>query len=130
MFLAGEKPVQCRTCSVEFPPRKQSTPCSHFLFVLLQTAIAEGLAQVLIDDTKCPPLLQGHRLVSIELASIVAGTKYRGEFEERLQAIVKEVTDPKAPPTILFLDELHNLVGAGSAEGKKPAVLNCVRVSL
>ena len=56
-------------------------------------------------------------MVSLELSSLVAGTKYRGEFEERLQAIVKEVTDPKAPPTILFLDEIHNLVGAGSAEG-------------
>ena len=77
---------------------------------------------MLVDDTTCPPSLRGHRLVSVELASIVAGTKYRGEFEERLQAIVREVTDPKAPPTILFLDELHNLVGAGSAEGKNVSV--------
>ncbi|MDT8375096.1 MAG: AAA family ATPase, partial [Bacteroidales bacterium] len=51
------------------------------------------------------------------LSSLVAGTKYRGEFEERLQAIVKEVTNPKSPPTILFFDEIHNIVGAGSAEG-------------
>jgi ATP-dependent Clp protease ATP-binding subunit ClpC len=62
-------------------------------------------------------LLQGHRVVAIELASLVAGTKYRGDFEERLQAIIAEVTNPKAPPTILFLDEIHALVGAGSAEG-------------
>lgn len=55
--------------------------------------------------------------MSLELANLVAGTKYRGEFEERLQAIVQEVTDPKAPPTILFIDEIHNLVGAGAAEG-------------
>ena len=55
--------------------------------------------------------------MSLELSNLVAGTKYRGEFEERLQAIIKEVTDPKAPPTILFIDEIHNLVGAGSAEG-------------
>jgi ATP-dependent Clp protease ATP-binding subunit ClpA len=53
----------------------------------------------------------------LELANLVAGTKYRGEFEERLQSIVKELTDPKAPPTILFIDEIHNLVGAGAAEG-------------
>lgn len=65
----------------------------------------------------CPARLKDHRLVSLELATLVAGTKYRGEFEERLQSIVKEVTDPKAPPTILFIDEIHNLVGAGSAEG-------------
>jgi ATP-dependent Clp protease ATP-binding subunit ClpA len=56
-------------------------------------------------------------LISLELSALVAGTKYRGEFEERLQNIIKEVTDPKSPPTILFLDEIHNLVGAGSAEG-------------
>lgn len=66
---------------------------------------------------KCPPRLKGTRLVSLELANLVAGTKYRGEFEERLQSIVQEVTDPKSPPTILFIDEIHNLVGAGAAEG-------------
>jgi len=65
----------------------------------------------------CPPRLRNHRVVSLELANLVAGTKYRGEFEERLQAIVEELTDEKAPPTILFIDEIHTLVGAGSAEG-------------
>lgn len=70
-----------------------------------------------MDEDRCPAQLRGHRLVSLELASLVAGTKYRGEFEERLQNIVKEVTAPKATPTILFLDEIHNLIGAGSAEG-------------
>ena len=96
-----------------------------------KTAIAEGVAQILAtgDDDEdddnikgtilpCPKPLRKYRLISLELASIVAGTKYRGEFEERLQAIVKEVTDPKAPPTILFIDEIHNLVGAGAAEGR------------
>jgi len=72
---------------------------------------------MLVDEEKCPARLRGHRLVSLELAALVAGTKYRGEFEERLQAIIKEVTDPENPPTILFLDEIHNLVGAGAAEG-------------
>jgi ATP-dependent Clp protease ATP-binding subunit ClpC len=81
-----------------------------------KTSICEGIAQVLVSP-KCPPRLKGTRLVSLELANLVAGTKYRGEFEERLQAIVQEVTDPKAPPTILFIDEIHNLVGAGAAEG-------------
>jgi len=81
-----------------------------------KTSIVEGLAQILVSD-KCPPRLKGTRLVSLELANLVAGTKYRGEFEERLQEVVKEITDPKAPPTILFIDEIHNLVGAGAAEG-------------
>lgn len=81
-----------------------------------KTSICEGIAQVLVSP-QCPPRLKGTRLVSLELANLVAGTKYRGEFEERLQAIVQDVTDPKAPPTILFIDEIHNLVGAGAAEG-------------
>jgi len=81
-----------------------------------KTSICEGLAQILVSDD-CPPRLKGTRLVSLELANLVAGTKYRGEFEERLQDVVKEVTDPKSPPTILFIDEIHNLVGAGAAEG-------------
>lgn len=71
----------------------------------------------MIDERRCPPKLKGNRLISLDLAQLVAGTKYRGEFEERLQAVIAEVTNPKAPPTILFLDEIHNIVGAGSAEG-------------
>jgi ATP-dependent Clp protease ATP-binding subunit ClpC len=66
---------------------------------------------------QCPARLKGYRIVTLELANLVAGTKYRGEFEERLQAIIEEVTDENAPPTILFIDEIHTLVGAGSAEG-------------
>lgn len=89
-----------------------------------KTAVAEGLAQLLISD-KCPHKLKGHRLVSLELSQLVAGTKYRGDFEERLQSILKEVTDPKAPPTILFIDEIHNLVGAGAAEGGKKWSVEC-----
>lgn len=81
-----------------------------------KTAIAEGIAQVLVSP-ECPARLKGTRLMSLELSTLVAGTKYRGEFEERLQAIIQEVTDPKAPPTMLFIDEIHNLVGAGAAEG-------------
>ncbi|CAJ1966596.1 unnamed protein product [Cylindrotheca closterium] len=81
-----------------------------------KTAIAEGIAQILVSP-ECPPRLKGTRLMSLELSTLVAGTKYRGEFEERLQAIIQEVTAPKAPPTILFIDEIHNLVGAGAAEG-------------
>lgn len=81
-----------------------------------KTSIAEGIAQLLVSP-ECPPRLKGTRLMSLELATLVAGTKYRGDFEERLQSIIQEVTAPKAPPTILFIDEIHNLVGAGAAEG-------------
>ena len=63
----------------------------------------------------CPAKLSKHRVISIELGNLVAGTKYRGEFEERVQAIVQELTDPNAPPTICFIDEIHMLIGAGSA---------------
>ena len=52
----------------------------------------------------CPSKLRNHRVISLELANLVAGTKYRGEFEERLQSIIEEVTDERAPPTILFID--------------------------
>jgi ATP-dependent Clp protease ATP-binding subunit ClpA len=82
-----------------------------------KTAVAEGIAQILVDDEKVPVPLRGHRLISLELSTLVAGTSMRGEFEERLQNILSELTDPKAPPTILFIDEIHNLVGAGAAEG-------------
>lgn len=96
-----------------------------------KTAIAEGLAQILIDDKKCPPRLKGYRIVSLEMASLVAGTKYRGEFEERLQAILKEVMDEKSPPTILFIDEVHNLVGAGAAgEGESMDAANLLKPAL
>jgi len=67
--------------------------------------------------SKCPTRLKGYRLISLELSNLVAGTKYRGEFEERLQAVISEVTDDRAPPTILFIDEIHSIVGAGGAEG-------------
>ncbi len=71
----------------------------------------------MVDAQACPQRLQGYRLISVELANLVAGTKYRGEFEERVQSLIREVTNPKAPPTILFLDEIHTIVAAGSAEG-------------
>ena len=68
------------------------------------------LDRLRILSSQCPPRLKGYRIVTLELANLVAGTKYRGEFEERLQAIIEEVTDDKAPPTILFIDEIHTLV--------------------
>ncbi|EED94182.1 member of the clp superfamily, regulatory gamma subunit [Thalassiosira pseudonana CCMP1335] len=93
--------------------RRKNNPCLMGEPGVGKTAIAEGVAQILA----APNMLRNHRIISLELANLVAGTKYRGEFEERLQAIVEEVTDERAPPTILFIDEIHTLVGAGSAEG-------------
>ncbi|MCO5215014.1 MAG: ATP-dependent Clp protease ATP-binding subunit [Thermomicrobiales bacterium] len=78
-----------------------------------KTAIVEGLAQRIVNDD-VPEQLQGKRLVSLDIGALVAGTKYRGEFEERLKKIVAEVKETHA---ILFIDELHTLVGAGAAEG-------------
>jgi len=79
-----------------------------------KTAIVEGLAQRIVDN-KVPETLRNKRLVVIDLASVVAGTKYRGQFEERLKAVMNEIRDSK--DTICFLDELHTIVGAGGAEG-------------
>ncbi len=78
-----------------------------------KTAIVEGLA-IAIRDKRTPPHLHGARLVSLDLSGVVAGTKYRGEFEERLRQIIEELRQSKA---IAFIDELHTLVGAGGAEG-------------
>jgi ATP-dependent Clp protease ATP-binding subunit ClpC len=108
---------EIRSCIRTLIRRRKNNVCLIGDAGVGKTAIAEGVAQILVDPDKCPVRLRGYRLVSLELAALVAGTKYRGEFEERLQAVIKEVTDPKAPPTILFLDEIHNLVGAGAAEG-------------
>src|SRR5882762_773040 len=79
-----------------------------------KTAIVEGLAQMIVDGT-VPELLRDRRIVVLDLAMMVAGTKYRGQFEERIKAVMNEVR--RAKNTILFIDELHTLVGAGGAEG-------------
>jgi len=78
-----------------------------------KTAIVEGLAQAIVED-RVPPVLRGARVVQIDLAGVVAGTKYRGEFEERLRQIIEEL---KTAKVIAFIDELHTLIGAGGAEG-------------
>jgi ATP-dependent Clp protease ATP-binding subunit ClpB len=80
-----------------------------------KTAIVEGLAQR-IAALDVPESLKGKRLLGLDMGSIVAGTKFRGEFEERFKAVIKEITDAEGQ-IILFIDELHTLVGAGAAEG-------------
>ncbi|GHV46674.1 ATP-dependent Clp protease ATP-binding subunit ClpC [Synergistales bacterium] len=79
-----------------------------------KTAVVEGLAQQ-IADGNVPEPLRDKRVIQLNIGTLVAGTKYRGEFEERLRRIVKELTDSKE--VILFVDEVHTIVGAGSAEG-------------
>jgi ATP-dependent Clp protease ATP-binding subunit ClpC len=83
-----------------------------------KTAIVEGLAQR-IADGDVPPFLADKRILSLDLSLIVAGTKYRGQFEERLKTIMKELMENQN--SIIFIDELHTLVGAGSAEGSLDA---------
>jgi ATP-dependent Clp protease ATP-binding subunit ClpC len=83
-----------------------------------KTAIVEGLAQR-IADGDVPPFLADKRILSLDLSLIVAGTKYRGQFEERLKTIMKELMESQN--SIIFIDELHTLVGAGSAEGSLDA---------
>jgi ATP-dependent Clp protease ATP-binding subunit ClpC len=79
-----------------------------------KTAVVEGLAQR-ITSGDVPELLKGRQIYTLDLAALVAGSKYRGEFEERLKKVMKEIT--QRGDIILFIDELHNLVGAGAAEG-------------
>jgi ATP-dependent Clp protease ATP-binding subunit ClpC len=102
-----------------------------------KTAIVEGLA-IMIASGNCPDVLRDHRVLSLDMAAVIAGTKYRGQFEERLKAVMNEIAQNKN--VILFIDELHTLVGAGAAEGAidasnmlKPALargeLQCIGAS-
>jgi ATP-dependent Clp protease ATP-binding subunit ClpC len=79
-----------------------------------KTAIAEGLAQQIVDN-EVPETLRGKRVMTLDMGTVVAGTKYRGEFEDRLKKVMEEIR--QANNVILFIDELHTLIGAGGAEG-------------
>lgn len=94
--------------------RTKNNPCLTGEAGVGKTAIAEGLAQQIYQGN-IPELLKGKRIVTLDLSSMVAGAKYRGEFEERLKKIMNELRVSK--DVILFIDEIHTLVGAGAAEG-------------
>ncbi len=94
--------------------RTKNNPCLIGEPGVGKTAIAEGLAQR-ITDGRVPELLKDKRVVSLDLASLVAGSKYRGEFEERLKKVMEEIR--QAGNIIMFIDELHTIIGAGAAEG-------------
>jgi|UniRef100_A0A7C3YZJ2 ATP-dependent Clp protease ATP-binding subunit ClpC len=79
-----------------------------------KTAIVEGLAQRIVEN-RVPPILRNKRVLALDLAALVAGTKYRGQFEERLKSVLNEII--KSGDCIIFIDELHTIVGAGAAEG-------------
>ena len=79
-----------------------------------KTALVEGLAQKIVDD-KVPDSLKNRRLISLDMSRLIAGAKYRGEFEERLKTVIDEVK--KSGDIILFIDEIHTIVGAGASEG-------------
>ena len=91
-----------------------------------KSAIVEGLAQMIVED-RAPEILRGKRVVSLDLASMVAGAKYRGEFEERLKRVMGEIK--AAGNVILFIDELHTIIGAGASEGAIDAA-NILKPSL
>ncbi|OFZ67126.1 MAG: ATP-dependent Clp protease ATP-binding subunit ClpA [Betaproteobacteria bacterium RBG_16_56_24] len=92
-----------------------------------KTAIAEGLARRIVEED-VPAILKDARVYSLDMGSLLAGTKYRGDFEQRLKAVLKELTD--APNTILFIDEIHTLIGAGAASGGTMDASNLLKPAL
>lgn len=98
--------------------RTKNNPCLIGEPGVGKTAIAEGLAQKIVAGA-VPRTIQDKRVVTLDLASMVAGSKYRGEFEERIKKVIKEVMD--CSDVLLFIDELHTIIGAGGAEGAMDA---------
>jgi len=92
-----------------------------------KTAIAEGLAKKVVDD-EVPEILNGSTIYSLDLGALVAGTKYRGDFEKRLKGVLKQLADD--PGAILFIDEIHTIIGAGSASGGVMDASNLIKPML
>ena len=106
--------------------RTKNNPCLVGEPGVGKTAIIEGLAQQIIEGN-VPEILLNKKIFSLDLTGMVAGTKYRGDFEERIKAVIDEVT--KSDDVILFIDEIHTIIGAGSAEGSTDAA-NILKPSL
>ncbi|MEQ1916633.1 MAG: AAA family ATPase, partial [Gallionella sp.] len=92
-----------------------------------KTAIAEGLARRIVED-EVPDILKDARVYSLDMGALLAGTKYRGDFEQRLKAVLKELND--APGSILFIDEIHTMIGAGAASGGTMDASNLLKPAL
>ena len=106
--------------------RTKNNPCLIGEPGVGKTAIVEGLS-LLIANGEVPSCLQGKSIVSLDMAAMIAGAKYRGEFEERMKGIINELS--RLPDVILFIDEMHTLIGAGSAEGALDAA-NIIKPAL
>jgi len=109
---------EIRRCSQILARRKKNNPILIGEPGVGKTAIVEGLAKMIIERT-CPRVLFDKKIIALELSTLVAGTKYRGQFEERMENIIQEVS--VNPNIILFIDEIHTLIGAGSASGSLDA---------
>lgn len=94
--------------------RTKNNPCLIGEPGVGKTAVVEGLAQMIVQQD-VPQILKGKRVVSLDMPSLVAGTKFRGEFEERLKKVIDEIK--KSGNVIMFIDEMHTIIGAGAAEG-------------
>ncbi len=106
--------------------RQKNNPCLIGEPGVGKTAVVEGLAQKIADGA-VPEILKDKRIVTLDVAAMIAGAKYRGEFEERLKSVMEEVA--KNPDIILFIDEIHTIVGAGAAEGAVDAA-NIIKPAL
>lgn len=110
--------AEVKRCSQILSRRKKNNPILIGEPGVGKTAIVEGIAKMIAEKT-CPRILFDKKIIALEISTLVAGTKYRGQFEERMEAIINEVS--ANPNIILFIDEIHTMVGAGSASGSLDA---------
>jgi len=110
--------AEVKRCSQILSRRKKNNPILIGEPGVGKTAIVEGIAKMIVEKT-CPRILFDKKIIALEISTLVAGTKYRGQFEERMEAIINEVS--ANPNIILFIDEIHTMVGAGSASGSLDA---------